>query len=85
MVTPHGGESMFKGQAFVVDLSASFDSVVARESAVLLNLGAKSKGSRAYDLQAFTYQLEDAAKKLAKAKETKNKDKVNSKKGRKKG
>ena len=68
VVTPHGGESMFKGQAFVVDLSASFDSIVAKESAVLLDLGAKSKGSRAYDLQALTYKLEDAAKKLSKAK-----------------
>jgi len=66
IVTPRGGESMFKGHAFAVNLSASFNSVMDTKSAVLLDLGAKSKGSRAFELQMLGNKLEDAAKKLAK-------------------
>ncbi len=79
VVTPHGGESMFKGHAFVVDLSASFNSVIAKNSAVLVDLGAKSKGSRAYDLQALAYKLEDAAKKIAKQEVKAKKEKTDAK------
>jgi imidazolonepropionase-like amidohydrolase len=70
IVSPYGGESIFKGHAFVVDLSASFDSVIAKNSAVVVALGAKSEGSRALDLQILANKLEDADKKLAKAKIT---------------
>jgi len=68
IVTPYGGEGIFKGHAFVVDLSGRFDSVIVNNSAVVVDLGAKSKGSRAFDLQALVNKLEDAEEKLAKAK-----------------
>ena len=64
IVTPSGGESMFKGFAFTADLSGDFDSVIDSKSAVVIDLGAKSKGSRALELQALSQQLEDASKKL---------------------
>ncbi|MCJ8318537.1 MAG: amidohydrolase family protein [Colwellia sp.] len=79
VVTPRGGESMFKGHAFAVNLSASFNSVTDSETAVLLDLGSKSKGSRAYELQMLSHKLEDAAKKLTKLK-NKSEDKGTKKK-----
>jgi imidazolonepropionase-like amidohydrolase len=51
---PSGGDSMFKGQTFVTDLSGEF---------------AKSSGSRALNLQKLRYTLEDAQKALTKAAE----------------
>ncbi|MFT5298407.1 MAG: threonine dehydrogenase-like Zn-dependent dehydrogenase, partial [Colwellia sp.] len=51
VTVPGGGDSMFKGQTFVTDLSGEFDSVFIKENAVLIDLGAKSKGSRALNLQ----------------------------------
>jgi len=68
VVVPRGGESMFKGQTFVADLSGEFDSVRVSNNAVIIDLGAKSKGSRALDLQKLHVKFEDATKKLAKAK-----------------
>jgi len=73
VVVPRGGESMFKGQTFVADLSGEFDSVRVSNNAVIIDLGAKSKGSRALDLQKLQVKFEDATKKLAKA-EKKAKD-----------
>lgn len=60
IVVPSGGESMFKGQAFIADLSGDVDSIVATNSAVVIDLGAKSKGSRALALQELRHKLEDA-------------------------
>jgi imidazolonepropionase-like amidohydrolase len=76
IVTPRGGESMFKGQAFIADLSGEFDSIVETNTAVLLNVGSKSKGSRALALQDLRNKLEDAKSALAKAasKDDKKKD-----------
>jgi imidazolonepropionase-like amidohydrolase len=68
VVAPQGGEDMFKGQTFVADLSGDFDSVRVRNNAVVIDLGAKSKGSRALELQKLQEKFEDAQKKLAKAK-----------------
>jgi imidazolonepropionase-like amidohydrolase len=68
VVAPRGGDDMFKGQTFVVDLSGSFDSVKQRGSGVYIDLGAKSKGSRAFELQALSNKFEDAQEKLTKAK-----------------
>jgi imidazolonepropionase-like amidohydrolase len=79
VVTPYGGDSMFKGQAFVVDLSGSFSSVIDTQTAVVIDLGSKSKGSRALALQALHNKLEDAQKALAKAsKKSKKEDKEKS-------
>ncbi|MFT5852018.1 MAG: imidazolonepropionase-like amidohydrolase [Colwellia sp.] len=66
---PSGGNSMFKGQTFVTDLSGEFDSVYIKENAVIIDLGAKSSGSRALNLQKLRYTLEDAQKALTKVAE----------------
>ncbi|XQW85733.1 amidohydrolase family protein [Thalassotalea piscium] len=73
IVVPNGGDDMFKGQAFVVDLSGDFNSVVEKGSAIVIDLGAKSKGSRALALQKLRVTLEDATLALAKAKKGNNK------------
>ncbi|WDE00367.1 amidohydrolase family protein [Thalassomonas actiniarum] len=78
LVTPGGGESIFKGQAFAVDLSGEFDSEVKNGLGVYVVLGGKSKGSRAFDLQTLWHKLEDRQKAVLKqeAKEkTKKEDK----------
>ncbi|WP_286266194.1 amidohydrolase family protein [Thalassotalea atypica] len=75
IVSPSGGESMFKGQTFVVNLSGEFDSVEKTQQGLVIELGSKSKGSRATDLQKLTYKLEDAEKALEKAKAKKKDDK----------
>tara|TARA_R110001632_G_scaffold56959_6_gene139331 strand:+ start:1005 stop:2264 length:1260 start_codon:yes stop_codon:yes gene_type:complete len=68
VVSPKGGDDMFKGQTFVADLSGEFDSVRSTHNNVVIDLGAKSKGSRALSLQNLQFKLEDAVKELAKAK-----------------
>jgi len=86
VTVPGGGDSMFKGQTFVADLSGEFDSVYIKENAVIIDLGAKSSGSRALNLQKLRYKLEDAHKAITKAakdkkaaeKEKKNGDKKKS-------
>ena len=75
IVMPHGGEEVFAGQSFVVNLSADFNSVVVSQHAVIADFGAKSKGSRAMNLQKFANELEDATKTLAEDKKAKEKDK----------
>lgn len=82
VVVPNGGDDMFKGQAFVADLSGSFTSIIETGSAVIIDLGAKSKGSRAIELQKLRITLEDAKEALAKsktAKDNKSKDKKDAK------
>lgn len=75
IVMPHGGESLFKGQSFVVDLSGEFDSVIRANDAVIVELGSKRKGSRALTLQKLANALEDAQKAIAKAEKAKDKSK----------
>ncbi len=79
VVLPHGGDDIFKGQIFSVNLSGQFDSVIKTNHGVFVDLGSKSKGSRAHDLQILFNKLEDASKKIAKAK--KKDSKKDSKKG----
>jgi len=67
VTSPSGGDSMFKGQTFFANLSGEFDSVFVKENAVIIDLGAKSSGSRALNLQKLRYKLEDAQKALTKA------------------
>ena len=74
IVMPKGGESLFKGQSFAVNLSGDFDSVIASNNGIIVELGAKAKGSRALTLQKLANTLEDADK-ASKAKETKKKSK----------
>jgi len=84
VTVPGGGDSMFKGQTFVTDLSGEFDSVFIKENAVLIDLGAKSSGSRALNLQKLRYKLEDAQKALTKAAEEEKAAKKDKKKDDKK-
>ncbi|WP_077285389.1 amidohydrolase family protein [Cognaticolwellia aestuarii] len=79
VVAPRGGDDMFKGQTFVADLSGEFNSVRVSNNNVVIDLGAKSKGSRALSLQHLHQQLEDATKALAKAKKKNTKDKKEAK------
>ena len=79
VVAPRGGDDMFKGQTFVADLSGEFNSVRVSNNNVVIDLGAKSKGSRALSLQNLHEQLEGATKALAKAKKKNTKDKKEAK------
>lgn len=68
IVAPQGGEDLFAGQTFAVDLSGEFSSVIEKQNAVIVHLGAEAEGSRAQKLQALAFKLEDAQKVLAKQK-----------------
>jgi imidazolonepropionase-like amidohydrolase len=72
LVMPHGGEKVFTGQSFTVNLSGEFDSVIAPKNAAIVSLGSNSKGSRALKLQTLSNQLEDAQKSLAKFEKAKS-------------
>ncbi|GLX79319.1 amidohydrolase [Thalassotalea insulae] len=75
LVVPYGGDKMFKGQAFIANLTGELDSIVERNAAVIVELGAKRKGSRALEIQQLRNKLEDVQKALAKAAEkSDNKD-----------
>jgi len=80
VVVPRGGDDMFKGQAFVADLSGEFDSVYSTGNAVIVDLGSKRKGSRATELTKLQNKLEDAQKALdKKAKKEADSDKKSDK------
>jgi len=75
IVAPHGGEGLFAGQTFAVNLSGEFSSIIEKQNAVLVYLGAESKGSRAKNLQALDNKFADAKKVLEKqAAKSKEKD-----------
>ncbi len=75
IVAPHGGEDLFAGQTFAVDLSGEFTSIIEKQNAVLVYLGAESKGSRARKLQELDYKFSDAKKTLMKKAGKKENDK----------
>lgn len=74
IVTPTGGEGLFAGQSFAVNLSGDFDSIIAKQNGVIVYLGATSKGSRAQALQALDHKLADMQEKFAKKSEKKAKE-----------
>ncbi|MGB6137169.1 MAG: amidohydrolase family protein [Shewanella sp.] len=78
IVTSGGGESIFAGQTFVVDLSGGFDSVIANKTGLYVELGATDEGSRAMGMQQLIHQLEDTQKALSKAKKSDKSDKEDS-------
>jgi imidazolonepropionase-like amidohydrolase len=80
VIAPRGGDSMFKGQTFVANLSGEFDSVLQPAHNVLVELGSQRKGSRAFELQQLSNKFEDAEKKLAKAEKAKQDNKAKDKK-----
>jgi len=71
IVAPTGGEGVFAGQTFAVNLSGEFSSIIAKQNAVLIYLGSESKGSRAQKLQLLSNKLADAQKALTKKSEQK--------------
>lgn len=74
VIAPSGGDDIFAGLMSVVDLSGEFNSVLIPRNAVLVKLGERSKGSRAYSLQELIDTLDGQAKKLEKAKNKSKKD-----------
>ncbi|SES81007.1 amidohydrolase family protein [Thalassotalea agarivorans] len=74
VVTPYGGDDMFKGQTFIVELNGEFDSVVAANQDVLVGLGSSSNGSRAINMQKLDKKLAAAKEASAKKDDAKIKD-----------
>ena len=83
VVSPNGGEDLFKGQSFVVNLTGKFDSVLQANTAVVAAIGSKRKGSRAMALQKLFNTFDDAEKKLVKTKKAKTEQAKLAKKGKK--
>ena len=74
VITPYGGDSIFAGLASVVDLSGSLDSDVQKQAALVVHLGERRKGSRAFTLQTLINKLDAHQTKLSK-KDKKDDDK----------
>jgi imidazolonepropionase-like amidohydrolase len=74
VITPYGGDSIFAGLASVVDLSGSLDSDVQKQAALVVHLGERRKGSRAFTLQTLINKLDVHQTKLSK-KDKKDDDK----------
>ena len=66
LITPYGGDSIFAGLASVVDLSGSFESVDKKQAALVVHLGERSKGSRAFTLQTLIKKLDEHQTKASK-------------------
>ena len=66
LITPYGGDSIFAGLASVVDLSGSFESVNKKQAALVVHLGERSKGSRAFTLQTLINKLDEHQTKASK-------------------
>ncbi len=66
LITPYGGDSIFVGLASVVDLSGSFESVNKKQAALVVHLGERSKGSRAFTLQTLIKKLDEHQTKASK-------------------
>lgn len=75
IVAAQGGEDLFAGQTFAVNLSGEFSSIIEKQNAVLVYLGSEKKGSRAQRLQALDYKFADAKKALSKKADKKDKEK----------
>ncbi len=74
IVAPHGGDKLFAGQTFAVDLSGGFASITEKQNAVLVYLGSESKGSRARRLQELDNKFADVQKALTKKQNSKEKE-----------
>jgi imidazolonepropionase-like amidohydrolase len=62
IVTSAGGEGIFAGQVFAISLTGDWDSIISRNGPLLVNLGEKEEGSRAYSMQELVNQFDDARK-----------------------
>jgi len=75
VVAPSGGDDIFAGQAFVVNLSGDYDSVEKSGAAIIADFGGASKDSRASSLQSLSDKLEEQQKKVEKKAKDKKDDK----------
>ncbi|CAM4238371.1 amidohydrolase family protein [Pseudoalteromonas ostreae] len=66
LITPYVGDGIFAGLASVVDLSGSFESVNKKQAALVVHLGERSKGSRAFTLQTLINKLDEHQTKASK-------------------
>lgn len=66
VITPHGGDSIFSGLASVVDLSGDLQGDIQKQAALVVYLGERSKGSRAFTLQTLINKLEEHQTKASK-------------------
>ena len=66
VITPHGGDSIFSGLASFVDLSGDLQGDIQKQAALVVYLGERSKGSRAFTLQTLINKLEEHQTKAAK-------------------
>ncbi|MDC9522219.1 amidohydrolase family protein [Pseudoalteromonas sp. Angola-31] len=66
VITPHGGDSIFSGLASVVGLSGDLQGDIQKQAALVVYLGERSKGSRAFTLQTLINKLEEHQTKAAK-------------------
>ena len=66
VITPHGGDSIFSGLASVVGLSGDLRGDIQKQAALVVYLGERSKGSRAFTLQTLINKLEEHQTKAAK-------------------
>ncbi|BBN81721.1 amidohydrolase [Pseudoalteromonas sp. A25] len=71
VVSPINYDAAYSGLAFTADLSGEFDSVTDKHTALVIDLGAKSKGSRALSFQQLVEKLEGQQAKLEKQKDKK--------------
>jgi imidazolonepropionase-like amidohydrolase len=74
IASPVNYESIFNGLAFTADLSGEFDSVTDKHTALVVELGSKDKGSRAFTFQQFVEKLEGQQAKLDKKSDKDKKD-----------
>jgi imidazolonepropionase-like amidohydrolase len=72
VITPTGGDGIFLGLAAVVELTGEFDSVLANHKALVVDMGAKSKGSRAMSLKTLVDKLDGHKAKLEKKSDKKD-------------
>ncbi len=75
IIAPWGGEGIFKGVASYVELTSDFDAVLDNDVAMIVSMGAKSKGSRAMSIHTLFDKFEAQKSKLEKADKKDKKDK----------
>ncbi|AZG71522.1 amidohydrolase family protein [Shewanella livingstonensis] len=66
VVSSGGGDDIFSGQIFTVNLSGNWNSILAANTGLVVSLGATEEGSRASGMQQLIHKLEDAKKAQAK-------------------
>ena len=71
VVSSGGGDGVFAGQTFTVNLTGDWDSMLVANTGLVVTLGAKEEGSRATSMEQLIHKLEDTQK--AQTKNTKAK------------